>query len=66
MNSIISVEDFLQQKISEIQSRIPLKMNIEQTVSFSGILQNQEEKLANKTVQLNTTTKKYPLVSGSY
>lgn len=66
MNSGIRVEDILQQKISEIQSRIPLKMRIDQTVSFSSMLQNQEEKLANKTIQLDTSKRKYPLVSGSY
>lgn len=66
MNSGIRVEDILQQKIFEIQSRIPLKMRIDQTVSFSSMLQNQEEKLANTTIQLDTSKRKYPLVSGSY
>jgi len=62
----VNVQYILQQKISEIQSRIPMKMKTGQIPSFSAILQNQAEKLVNRTIQLDTSRKKYPLVSGSY
>jgi soluble lytic murein transglycosylase-like protein len=63
----IRVEDILAQKITDIQSRVPLpiKKNTP-SVSFSNILKQEIEKTTNRTLDLDTSIKRYPLVSGSY
>ena len=67
----LRIQDILQQKISEIQSRIPMPMKISTpTVSFQNLLEEATNKTLNNKLQLDTAPKtsqtKYPLVSGSY
>ncbi len=63
----ISVKDILDQKISDIQSRIPMPIRINTPyMSFSNVLKQEIEKTTNRTLNLDTSIKKYPLVSGSY
>src|SRR5690554_681945 len=63
----INVKDILTQKISDIQSRVPLPIKINTpSVSFYNTLEQAIEKTTNKTLDLDTSIKKYPLVSGSY
>jgi len=63
----ISVKDIFEQKIFDIQNRIPLHIRMNTPyVSFSNVLKQEIEKTTNRTLNLDTSIKKYPLVSGSY
>lgn len=63
----IRVEDIFEQKIAEIQSRVPLPLKRNTpSVSFANTLKQEIEKTANRTLDLDTSVYKYPLVSGSY
>ncbi|HEY8499487.1 MAG TPA: lytic transglycosylase domain-containing protein [Clostridia bacterium] len=63
----IRVDDILSQKISDIQSRVPMPVKVSlPSVSFSNILNQAIEKTTNRILDLDTSIKKYPLVSGSY
>jgi len=61
------VKDILQNKITEIQSRIPLPIKTPSfSVTFANILENITSETVNKEFQLNTEKKEYSLISGSY
>ncbi|NLM74976.1 MAG: lytic transglycosylase domain-containing protein [Clostridiaceae bacterium] len=75
--NIPKISDILHQKIAEIQSRIPVKLNIpikQKSLSFEYTLNEALSKIDNKApvidselVEGKTKSKtKYPLVSGSY
>lgn len=50
----ININDILQQKISEIQSRLPVKMNApDSTTDFSDVLETQKAKNAASTINFN-------------
>lgn len=49
----ININDILQQKISEIQGRLPVKMNTPDTGSFSDALETEKAKNAASTINLN-------------
>lgn len=67
MNFNIRVKDILAQKISDIQNRVPMPVKVSTpSVSFSNILNQAIEKTTNRILDLDTSIKTYPLVSGSY
>jgi Soluble lytic murein transglycosylase and related regulatory proteins (some contain LysM/invasin domains) len=52
----ININDLLQQKINEIQSRLPVKMNTPLDDSFSAALQTEKVKNAINSLNLSTST----------
>ena len=67
MRLSFNVRDIMQQKISEIQTRIPLPIiNSNSRSSFSNILNKMAVKTTNPEISLDISKKVYPRVSGSY
>ncbi len=68
MDTNIRVQDILYQKISEIQSRVPLpvKINCPQVSNFSNVLEQAVEQTTNREIELNLQKNNTPSVLGSY
>jgi len=49
----ININDLLQQKINEIQSRLPVKMNTPESQDFSDVLETEKAKNAASTINFN-------------
>ncbi len=56
----LSVNDILNQKISDIQSRLPIKMNGTASQTFAEVLANQEPKETQENSQIQTSTTEEP------
>lgn len=67
MKLSVNVWDIMQQKISDIQGRLPLSIRSgNQGTTFSNILNEAVTKTVNPVISLDTSKKVYPKVSGSY